>query len=330
MSSYISISYERTDKYLLEFQSLKIFARRAKMQRTIALILLVSVLSISTFAHGDNSHFANGQDVTVRVTKVSGNVYMLQGRGGNIGAISGPEGILIVDDDYKAVSEKLRDALRDLGSPTPKFILNTHWHGDHTEGNLVFGKDSVIVAHANVRKRLLDPPTIFGQKTPAYPAFALPSVTYTETLSLHFAGEEIKLVHYPGGHTDGDSVVFFEKANVVHLGDDFFVGRFPFVDIDSGGSVAGLINNIASLTKTVAPDAKLIPGHGPLATIEDLKTFHGMLVETSKIVTDAMKAKKTIDEIKKAGFPAKYKDYGTGFIKTDQWIEIVYRSYSQK
>ena len=127
------------------------------MQRSIALILMFSVLSFSTLAHDHGSHFSNTQDVTVKVTKVSGNVYMLQGRGGNIGAINGPEGILIIDDDYKAVSEKLRDALRDLGSATPKFILNTHWHGDHTEGNYFFGKDAVIIAHANV-------PAVFREK----------------------------------------------------------------------------------------------------------------------------------------------------------------------
>lgn len=300
------------------------------MKRTISLILALSLLSFSTFAHGDDSHFAQKQDVTVKVTKVSGNVYMLQGRGGNIGVINGPDGLLMIDDDFKAVSEKLRDALKGLGSATPKYILNTHWHGDHTEGNYFFGKDAVIVAHANVRKRLLDPPIIFGEKTPAYPLFAVPSITYSETLSLHFDGEEIKVVHYPTGHTDGDSVIFFKNANVVHLGDDFFVGRFPFVDLDSRGSVAGLINNVASLIKTIPPDAKLIPGHGPLATIDDLKAFHSMLVETSKVVTDAMKAKKTLDEIKKAGFPARYKDFGTGFIKTDMWVEILYRSYTMK
>ena len=308
----------------------KTFSRRTNMKRTIALILAVSLLSLSTLAHSDDSHFEGKQDVTVKVTKVSGNVYMLQGRGGNIGVINGSDGLLMIDDDFKAVSEKLRDALKGLGSATPKYILNTHWHSDHTQGNYFFGKDSVIVAHANVRKRLLDPPIIFGEKTPAYPLFAVPSITYSETLSLHFDGEEIKVVHYPTGHTDGDSVVFFKNANVVHLGDDFFVGRFPFVDLDSGGSVAGLINNVASLIKTIPPDAKLIPGHGPLATMDDLKAFHAMLVETSKVVTDAMKAKKTLDDIKKAGFPTKYKDFGTGFIKTDMWFDILYRSYSQK
>ena len=300
------------------------------MQRIIASIVATCLLTFSTFAHGDDSHYENQQDVTVKVTKISGNVYMLQGRGGNIGAIVGADGILIVDDDYKVVSEKLRDALKELGSATPKFILNTHWHGDHTEGNAFFGKESIIIAHANVRKRLLDPPVIFGQKTAPYELFALPLVTYTESMSIHFDGDEVMAVHYPNGHTDGDTVVFFKKANVVHLGDDFFAGRFPFVDLDSGGSVQGLINNVGALIARIPADAKLIPGHGPVSTIDDLKTYHKTLVETAKIVQNAMKKKKTLDEIKKAGLPDMYKSFGSGFIKTDLWIETVYKSYSKK
>ena len=300
------------------------------MQRIIASIVATCLLTFSTFAHGDDSHYENQQDVTVKVTKISGNVYMLQGRGGNIGAIVGADGILIIDDDYKVVSEKLRDALKELGSATPKFILNTHWHGDHTEGNAFFGKESIIIAHANVRKRLLDPPVIFGQKTAPYELFALPLVTYTESMSIHFDGDEVMAVHYPNGHTDGDTVVFFKKANVVHLGDDFFAGRFPFVDLDSGGSVQGLINNVGALIARIPADAKLIPGHGPVSTIDDLKTYHKTLVETAKIVQNAMKKKKTLDEIKKAGLPDIYKSFGSGFIKTDLWIETVYKSYSKK
>lgn len=293
-------------------------------------MLITSLLTFGVSAHGDDSHFANKQDVTFKVTKISGNVYMLQGRGGNIGAINGPDGILIVDDDYKALSEKLRDALKDLGSASPRFIFNTHWHGDHTEGNEFFGKTSIIVAHANVRKRLIDPPVIFGQKTAPYSPFALPMVTYTESMSIHINGDEVKAVHYANGHTDGDTVVFFVKANVVHLGDHFFVGWFPFVDIDSGGSVQGLINNVASLIRTIPADAKLIPGHGPLATIDDLKNYHQILVETSKIVQGAMKAGKSLDEIKKAGLPEKYREAGSGFIKTEFWIDTIYRSYSKR
>ncbi len=300
------------------------------MRKFIALFLFASVMSYPILGHGDNSHFANKQDVTVKVTKVTGNVYMLQGRGGNIGAVVGDEGILIVDDDYKTVSEKLSEALKGLGSATPRFIFNTHWHGDHTEGNHFFGKQSTIVAHANVRKRMIDPPVIFGQKTAPYPSYALPIVTYTESLSIHINGEEVKAVHYPNGHTDGDTVVFFSKANVVHLGDDFFVGRFPFVDIDSGGSVQGLIRNIDSLIKTLPADAKLIPGHGPLATLADLKSYHQTIVETSNIVQDAMKSGRSLEDIKKAGLPEKYKEAGSGFIKTEMWIETIHRSYSKK
>ncbi|NOT49084.1 MAG: MBL fold metallo-hydrolase [Acidobacteria bacterium] len=300
------------------------------MQRGIAFLVALIFSASSLFAHGDNSHFPQTQDVVVKTSKVNGNVYMLQGRGGNIGALVGMEGILIVDDDYKAVGEKLSAALKELGSATPKYILNTHWHGDHTQGNEMFGKTGTIIAHENVRKRLLDPPVIFGDKTAPYPAVALPLLTYTESISIFFNGEEVKAAHFPHGHTDGDTVVFFVKANVVHLGDDFFVGRFPFVDIDSGGSVQGLINNIGTLIGQIPADAKLIPGHGPVATVDDLKAYHSVLVETSKIVQDAMKAGKSLDEIKKAGLPEKFKEAGSGFIKTDAWIETIYRSYSKK
>ncbi len=300
------------------------------MRRLVSLAIVNSMLFAAAFAHGDNRHFQNQQEVTVKTTKVSDNVYMLQGRGGNIGALVGMEGILIVDDDYKSVSEKLSAALKELGSSSPRFIFNTHWHGDHTEGNEFFGKQSIIVAHANVRKRMIDPPVIFGRKTAPYASFALPIVTYTESMSIHINGEEVRAVHYPNGHTDGDTVVFFVKSNVVHLGDDFFVGRFPFVDIDSGGSVQGLINNIGSLIGTIPADAKLIPGHGPLSTITDLKNYHQTLVETSKIVQDAMKAGKTLDEIKKTGLPEKFKEAGSGFVKAEFWIETIYRSYSKK
>ncbi len=300
------------------------------MRRILCLHLFICLAASGVFAHGNNSHYPAKQDVKVTTTKVSGNVYMLQGRGGNIGAVVGTDGILIVDDDYKAVSQKLSDALKELGSASPRFIFNTHWHGDHTEGNEFFGKQSIIVAHANVRKRMLDPPVIFGQKTAPYSVVALPIVTYTESMTIHINGEEVKAVHYPNGHTDGDTIVFFIKANVVHLGDDFFVGRFPFVDLASGGSVQGLINNIGSLIASLPADVKIIPGHGPLATIDDLKSYHQTIVDTSKIVQDAMKAGKSLDEIKKAGLPEKFKEAGSGFLKTDAWVETIYNSYSKK
>jgi cyclase len=242
------------------------------MRRFIGIVCLSSFLVSIASAHGDNSHFPQQQEITVKTAKIAGNVHLLQGRGGNIGASVGPDGILIVDDDYKQVSEKIAAALKALGSEKPRFVLNTHWHGDHTEGNLFFGKDSIIVAHANVRKRVSQDQTIFGQVTKAYPESAWPIITYQKEMSIHFNGEEVRAVHYPNGHTDGDTVIFFTKSNVVHLGDDFFVGRFPFVDLDSEGSVQGLINNIAKLITDIPADAKIIPGHGAISTIDDLKS----------------------------------------------------------
>lgn len=300
------------------------------MKRFLTLLVISALNASFVLAHGDDSHFPQTQDVTVKTSKVNGNVYILQGRGGNVGALVGMEGILIVDDDYKQVSEKLSAALKELGSASPKYVLNTHWHGDHTEGNEFFGKNSTIIAHVNVRKRMMDPPVLFGNKTAPYPAIALPVITYTESMTLHFGGEEVKAVHFPNGHTDGDTVVFFTKANVVHLGDDFFVGRFPFVDLDSGGSVQGLINNIGSLIRMIPSDAKLIPGHGAVSTHQDLQAYHRMLIDSAKIVEDAMKAGRSLEDIKKAGLPESFKDAGSGFIKTPQWIETVYKSYSKK
>lgn len=296
---------------------------------------LASVLgfafALNAFAHGDDSHFPKQQqDTQIKKTLIGGNVYLLQGRGGNIGALAGPDGILIVDDDYKVVSAKLAEALKELGSATPRFIFNTHWHGDHTQGNENFGKDATIVAHMNVRKRLLDPPVIFGERTPPYATYALPEITYTESMSIFVNGDEVRAVHYPNGHTDGDTVVVFTKANTWHLGDDFFFERFPFVDLDSGGSVQGLINNITKLLTQIPPDAKIIPGHGPLASHSDLKNYHSMLTETAKIVQDGMRAGRSLDDLKKAGMPEKYKAAGSGFIKTEQWIETIHKSYSKK
>ena len=300
------------------------------MRRLLTFFGLLALGGGQILGHGDNSHSEKRQDVQVRTTKITVNVYLLRGAGGNIGALTGTDGILIVDDDYKRVSSKLAAALKELGSEKPRFILNTHWHGDHTEGNEFFGKDSTIVAHVNVRKRLMDPPVIFGQKTPPYPSFALPVVTYTESMSLHINGDEVRLVHFPNGHTDGDTIVFFKNANVVHFGDDFFNGFFPFVDIDSGGSVQGMINNIGALIRQIPADAKLIPGHGPLATLEDLKNYHQALIDTSNIVQAEMQKGTSLADIKKAGLPAKYAAWGSGFIKTDFWIDTVYRSYSKK
>jgi glyoxylase-like metal-dependent hydrolase (beta-lactamase superfamily II) len=266
--------------------------------------------------------------VQIKATKVAGNVYMLEGAGGNIGVSVGPDGILIVDDQFAPLADKIRAALKELGQGKLRFILNTHWHGDHTGGNIAFGPEAPIIAHDNVRKRLATEQRseVFKSTTPASPKEALPVITFDQSLAVHFNGEEIRAIHYPKGHTDGDSVIFFTNSNVVHLGDDFFAGRFPFVDLESGGSVEGLIKNIGEIIARIPADAKLIPGHGPLSTVDDLKSYHRMLQQTTEIVRQKMTAGKTLDQIKSEGLPAEWAPWGTGFIKTDRWVETIYNS----
>jgi len=292
-------------------------------------IVVVFALLFAVAAQAQQTDFSK---VEIKATKIAGNVYMLQGAGGNIGVSVGDDGILIVDDQFAPLADKIRAALKTLGLGKLRFILNTHWHGDHTGGNVAFGPEAPIIAHDNVRKRLSTEQRseFFKSTTPASPKEALPVITFDQSLSVYFNGEEIRAIHFPHGHTDGDSVIFFTNSNVVHLGDDFFAGRFPFVDLESGGSVEGLIKNIGELITKIPATAKLIPGHGPISTLDDLKSYHRMLVQTTEIVRQKIAAGKTLDQIKSEGLPDEWKPWGTGFIKTDLWVETIYKSLTAK
>ena len=294
--------------------------------RRLLMLLFLFALPAGAAAQTDFSK------VEMKATKVAGNVYMLAGAGGNIGVSVGTDGILIVDDQFAALADKIRAALKGLNQGKLRFILNTHWHGDHTGSNAQFGPEATIIAHDNVRKRLSTEQKIpfFKSTVPASPKEALPVITFDNSLSVHFNGEDIRAIHYPNGHTDGDSVIFFTTSNVVHLGDDFFSGTFPFVDVDNGGNVVGLAKNIGEIITKIPAGAKLIPGHGPLSTIDDLKLYHRMLLETTDVVRKKVAAGKTLDQIKSEGLPEEWKSWGTGFIKTDQWIELIHISLTQK
>lgn len=300
------------------------------MRKILLLIAMISLCATTSMAHVSliKGLSEKQQDVQIKVEKVNGNVYALFGQGGNIGVSYGADGLLTIDTQFERIADKIKAELKKLGSDKPKFTFNTHWHGDHTGGNVIFGQDAIIIAHTNVRNRLLNVTESRGQKRTPTPKIGLPMITYDQGLSVYFNGEEIKAVHFPKGHTDGDTVIFFTGSNVVHLGDDFFVGRFPFVDLDSGGSVEGLVKNIGEMIQMIPADAKLIPGHGAVSNIDDLKNYHQMLIETTLLVRKAMKEGKSLDEIKKAGFPEKYKEAGSGFINTDAWIETIFKSYS--
>jgi len=270
--------------------------------------------------------------VEIKVAKVAGTVYMLQGYGGNIGVSVGLDGVLIVDDQYAPLADKIKAALKGITDKPVKFVLNTHWHFDHTGGNAYFGETAPIIAHENVRKRLESGGNIkaFNMTIAPAPKSALPVVTFDDKVVVHINGEDIRAIHFPKGHTDGDIVIFFPQSNVVHMGDDFFSGMFPFVDLDSGGSVQGLIADLAQIIPMLPPDVKVIPGHGPLSTLDDLKKFEDMLRGTTAAVAAAMKQCKTLDQMKQEKVLANYADWGKGILNADRFTEIIYNDLSGK
>lgn len=279
--------------------------------------LLVLALTWPALAQRDFSK------VEINAIPVAKNIYMLEGAGGNIGACIGPDGNLIVDDQFAPLAPKIEAALQKLNPGKLRFVLNTHHHGDHTGGNAAFGaKDATILAHTNVRKRL-------ASEADPKPE-GLPVITFDQSASVHFNGEEIRLLHHGPGHTDGDSIIHFTGANVVHMGDQFFNGGFPFIDLRAGGTVAGYIKTVEIVLAKIPADAKIIPGHGKLATVDDLKSFHAMLLETTALVKKEIAAGKPLADLKAAGLPEKFKSFGTGFISTDRWIETLFNDATKQ
>src|SRR5262245_58313788 len=289
-----------------------------KENATMKIQILLSSVLVAAAANAQQDF----SKVEIKAIHVAKNIYMLEGAGGNIGVSVGADGILIVDDQFAPLAEKIEAALKQLNPGKLKFVLNTHYHGDHTGGNAHFGRAAHIIAHTNVSKRLGAKP---GDAKPE-----LPIITLDDSLSVHFNGEEIKLTHVPPGHTDSDSIIHFTGANVVHMGDSFFSGRFPNIDLAGGGDVRGYIRNVEDAMKKIAPDAKVIPGHGPLSTLKEMKEFHAMLVETSGIVEKAIGAGKTLDQIKAEGLPEKWKSWEAPTLNTARWLEILYRGLTRK
>ena len=276
------------------------------------------------------------QEVTIGTTKLNDSLTMLMGvdgfSGGNVVVSNGPDGMLIIDDKTPDMTEKLKAVLDGIGGlDTLKFVVNTHWHADHTGANAELGESAIIVAHTNLRKRLSTPQRVdlFGMEIPARPAVALPMITYDDSVSIHFNGEEIRLAHFLASHTDTDTVVYFTESNILHTGDLFFNRLFPFVDIQNGGDVENLVKNVEKLIQDYPADATVVPGHGPLATMEDLKTYHRMLMETIAEVAKLIEAGKSLDEIKAAGVAEEWKDWTSPFIGPDVWNGIIHSSLTK-
>ena len=267
--------------------------------------------------------------IEIKAEKVAGNVYMLSGTGGlaggNIGASVGADGILLIDDEFEPLVPKIEAALKSISDKPVRFVINTHYHDDHTHGNNVFGLKSTVIAQENVRKRVAESNDFGGPPGTRAPQQALPLITFDHKLSLYLNGEEIRGLHIPAGHTDGDTVVFFTGSNVVHMGDDFFNGVFPFIDLDGGGSIPGYVAAVESVLGQLPPGAKIIPGHGPLATRTDLEGYLAMLRETSAIVQKGLDAGQTAEQMKAAKVLARWDKLSWAFISTDEFIDQLYR-----
>jgi len=294
--------------------------------RKLTLSLLVAGLSIATAAAQDHDF----SKVEIKVQKVAGSVYMLQGAGGNIGASIGEDGIVIVDDEYAPLAEKIQAALKGITDKPVRFIINTHYHGDHTGGNAIFQEKAPIIAQDNVRKRLAagglagNGGAVKMDNKPA-DFKALPIITFDHDVTVHLNGEDIRALYFPAGHTDGDSIIFFPKSNVVHMGDDFVTYGFPFIDVGSGGSIDGMIAGVEKVIAQVPPDVKIIPGHGPVSSVEDMRVYLKMLKDTRNLVANGIKEGRSFDDMKQAKILDPWKKY-SGYITEDTFLETLYAS----
>jgi glyoxylase-like metal-dependent hydrolase (beta-lactamase superfamily II) len=279
-------------------------------------LILAALVAISPL----NLAFAQDRfaDVEVKATEVRGAVHMLTGMGGNIGVSAGEDGVLIIDDQFAPLAEKIASALGELGSDKPKYVINTHYHGDHTGSNAFFHshKGATIFAHENVRVRLASDEKVKPE--------ALPTVTYDDGIKIYFNGETVHVMHLPVGHTDGDSVVWFEQPDVLHTGDLFFNGMFPYIDQGAGGNVEGYMESVQHLLNKIDDDTVVIPGHGKLSNKKEYITFLNMISETFSYVKSLKQDGKSLEEVKAMGLDDKWADWSWNFISEEKWITTLY------
>jgi cyclase len=274
----------------------------------------------------------NFDKVEIKAEALAPGVAVLFGAGGNIGVSYGADGTILIDDQFAPLTGKIQIAIKDLGASPVKYLVNTHWHGDHSGGNENLGKaGAVIMAHDNVRARMASEQTRNGKVTPPSPSIALPVVTYDKGLKLHLNGEEVRVIALSPAHTDGDSLVVWTKSNVIHMGDTFFNKvTYPFVDLNSGGNVRGMIKAADTALALANDTTKIIPGHGPVATKADLLAYRDMVAAITAKVSAAMKKGRSLEKIKAmqpaAGYPVESK----GFITPDVFVEAVYKSLGGK
>ena len=299
------------------------------------LLRLAGALTVALMGVAAASHAQTDWDkVEIRTVDVAPGIHMLEGAGGNIGVSSGEDGVVLIDDQFAPLTPKILAAVAEISKQPVRFLLNTHWHYDHVGGNENLGQaGALIIAHDNVRRRMKAGGLIefFSNDVPASPAAALPVVTFDQDVTLHWNGDEIHAFHVPPAHTDGDSVILFRKANVVHMGDLYFNGSYPFIDYSSGGSVDGVIAAVGKVLSMIDDDTRIIPGHGPLSGRAELAAYHDMVRAVRDEIAPLVAAGKSLEEVIAAKPTAAFDEqWGQGFIPPDGFATIVYKTLAAK
>lgn len=294
--------------------------------RKAAIISVFTVSSIVLVALAQRSV----SEIKIDATDLGNGVYMLTGSGGNLGASVGEDGVFLIDDQLAPLTEDIVAALKELSEQPVDYVINTHYHGDHVGGNENFGQaGSVIVAHDNVRERMSTTQIseFLNRETPPYPDGALPVITFTHTVRFHLNGDHLHVIHLPNAHTDGDAIVHFESANVLHMGDTFWNGYYPFIDYEAGGTIDGTIAAAEFGLSLADENTHIIAGHGPLGDRVALERFRDVMKAARERVAAARADGKTLEEVKAAGLTAEWDSkWGQWFIKPDVFVEFVYRT----
>ena len=302
--------------------------------RTLLSCRRLSALALPLIVAPARAQDPSFDTVQVRSIRVADRAYVLAGAGGNIGVAIGDSGVILVDDQFAPLTPKVLAAVKALTPLPVRFVLNTHWHGDHTGGNEnMRGAGAIVVAHENVRKRMSTEQFLqmFKEKVPPSPAGALPGVTFTDAVSFHLDGQEIRAFHVRNAHTDGDAVVHFRTGNVVHMGDTFFNGRYPYIDVASGGSVDGMIAAADRVLKMIGPDTKVIPGHGAVGDRAALKAYRDMLSAARAAVLPHVTRGASLQQVIAAKPTAELDAiWGKGFFNGDQFVEMLYSDLSRR
>ena len=291
-----------------------------------ALIVCVCLYVLPAFAQ------RNFDDVVIRAEPLRGPVSVLFGSGGNIGVSAGEDGVFLIDDQFAPLTEKIQAAIADITDEPIRFVVNTHWHGDHSGGNENLGKaGAIIVAHDNVYRRMSTTQELraFNRTVPASPKDALPVITFNDKAGFHLNGEEVRAHHIPHAHTDGDSLLHFTGSNAIHMGDTFFNGRYPFIDLASGGNLNGIIAAVATAIELSDADTIIIPGHGEIAGKADLEAYHAVMVAARDRVQAMIDGGKSLEDVQAAKPMADYDEvFGSGFIDPDRFLGFAYASLS--